>query len=94
MGLDIVIFHKENKKEIIEIEESLHYWIFNSSGIDIYRFKEIAKIKDYYLTYAKFEGEALIKFIEELKTLNHCEIEKIITKISHHTVEKIMIGGD
>lgn len=94
MGLDIVIFHKENKKEIIEIEESLHYWIFNSSGIDIYRFKEIAKIKDYYLTYAKFEGEALIKFIEELKTLNHYEIEKIITKISHHTVEKIMIGGD
>lgn len=94
MGLDIVIFHKENKREIIEIKESLHYWIFNNPNIDIYKFKEILKIKDYYLTNVTFEGGELIEFIKELRNINHCEVKKIIIKISNHTVEKIMIGGD
>lgn len=94
MGLDIVIFNKGGKKDFTEIKENLHYWIFNESIVNINSYKELTKIKDYYLTDVIFSGTELKDFINELKSIQHPDINKIIEKIEQDSVEKIRIAGD
>lgn len=100
MGLDILIYNKENKRaDICELTENIHYWLFNEISLNEEIFNQLFKIKNYYKTDVTFSDKDLDKFISELTIIKQNskyekEIDNILYKIQDLEIQKIRVTGD
>ena len=94
MPLDIVIFKKGKEKEYVSIDEKLHQLMFSQDAIKQGRYRELSKMKDYYLTDVIFMGKTLTNFIEDLRMLSLSELSPIIKLLEQPEIDKIRISGD
>ena len=98
MSLDILIYtDKENK--IISMSETLHKSIFSYD--DYKNYKQLRKIKDYYLANATFSGASLANLIADFeKVKEHGRIEFkyeliiLIDYLKNKNVETVRFSGD
>ncbi|SEB13906.1 hypothetical protein [Marinobacterium iners] len=98
MSLDILIYtEKENK--IISMSETLHKSIFSYD--DYKNYKQLRKIKDYYLADETFYGASLANLIAEFeKFKEHGRIEFkyeliiLIDYLKNKNVETVRFSGD
>ena len=71
-----------------------NYIMFSQDAIKQGRYRELSKIKDYYLTDVIFMGKTLTDFVEDLKKLSLSELSPIIKLLEQAEIEKIRISGD
>lgn len=100
MGLDIVIYRKDTKNEVLEIKESLHKAIFRR-GLDLSETSIINTISDYYKTDVFFQPNDIDLFKKDLQQVEAAidygfknEVNKILEKLNDDKIIKIHIGGD
>ncbi|WP_143310273.1 hypothetical protein [Chitinophaga vietnamensis] len=100
MGPDVLTYNNEGiKNGAFEIDEDLHYWLFNKANLDTEEYTTLFEIKDYYKTNAQLAGERLQSFIHALEQIKISspfskEIDFIINKINQNNIKKIRITGD
>ena len=103
MGLDIMLFDKENKRVgKREITLSLHEEIFNGKiKCNWGSFSYLRKLKDYYktnITFKENEIKAFLKDLMEFRSfMDECyehELSGIIKVLDNESVYKIDITGD
>ena len=94
MPLDIVIFKQGKEKEYVSIDEKLHQLMFSQDAIKQGRYRELPKIKNYYLTDVIFMGKTLTDFVDDLKKISLSELSLIIKLLEQPEIEKIHISGD
>ncbi|GAB0153472.1 hypothetical protein [Marinobacterium sp. BA1] len=98
MSLDILIYtDKENK--IISMSETLHKSIFSYD--DYKNYKQLRKIKDYYLANATFSGASLANLIadfEKVKEHGNMELKDeliiLIDYLKNKNVKTVRFSGD
>lgn len=100
MGLDIVLYKKDKKKQIVEIKEKLHKILFSKLN-DLSEMNQLNRIRDYYKTNVHFRSDEISMLVEDLKrvarqvsNLQKAEILSLIKILSDSTLIKIHITGD
>jgi len=99
MGLEINIEY-ENNSDQCEISESLHNFIFEKK-YGYCNYKNLRKIKDYYLTDAEFSDQSLNDLIKEIEIIisqkNKSDLKELIDiyhKLTKNKIKKVRFTGD
>lgn len=99
MGVNVLIYQKKRSTPlIIELKESVHYWLFNQANLEPLMYKKLYWLKDYYKTDVEYRDESLMDLIVELEllvgTTENRELENILYYIKQNDVEKVRVSGD
>jgi hypothetical protein len=102
MGLDIVLYNKQNKViKVVEFEQKAHNLLFNQTN-NWSSCLMLRKIKDYYKTDVFYYKNEISILIEDLKMIKNFlndiyvknYIDSIILELNNGNIEKIHFGSD